>query len=76
MDTGLCGSVKSRFPAMMAMLDPKYVAEKIIEAHRSDTVNLSLPPYMLYLNDWMRLLPVSCNNLFFDYMNCGIGGKQ
>ncbi|XP_075152530.1 short-chain dehydrogenase/reductase family 16C member 6-like [Haematobia irritans] len=74
-DTGLCGSLKSRFPSLLAMLDPKYVASKIIEAQRSDVVNLSLPPYMQHMNNWARLMPYRCSTLLFDYMNCGIGSK-
>ncbi|XP_073822265.1 firelighter [Musca autumnalis] len=74
-DTGLCESVNSRFPSMLAMLDPKYVAEKIIEAHRSDVTNLALPPCMLHLNNWTRLLPYTAGLLLFDYMNCVIGYK-
>ncbi|XP_011295558.1 epidermal retinol dehydrogenase 2 [Musca domestica] len=75
-DTGLCESVHSRFPSMLAMLDAKYVAEKIIEAHRCELTNVALPPCMLHLNNWTRLLPHTAALHLFDYMNCGIESKS
>ncbi|XP_013102382.1 epidermal retinol dehydrogenase 2 [Stomoxys calcitrans] len=74
-DTGLCESIQSRFPSFLAMLDPKYVARKIIKAQRLELANLSLPPYMQHLNNWARLLPFRCSILLFDYMNCAVGCK-
>ncbi|XP_061400441.1 epidermal retinol dehydrogenase 2 [Musca vetustissima] len=74
-DTGLCESLNSRFPSVLAMLDPKYVAEKIIEAHRCELTNVALPSYMFHLNNWTRLLPHTAALLLFDYMNCAIGCK-
>lgn len=55
------------------MLDPKEVAEHIVEAHRGDVDHLTLPKYMKSLHNWIRVLPVECALLIFDYFDSGVG---
>lgn len=53
-DTGLCKNPVLRFPSLMKMLEPQDVAKMIIGAQRRNLEEMSLPPYMLYMNSVLR----------------------
>lgn len=53
-DTGLCKNPKIRFPGLLGLLKPTYVAEQIVLAHRKNIIELTLPGYLMHLNNALR----------------------
>lgn len=53
-DTGLCKVVKIRFPGFMPMVNPKNCASAIIKAQRQGIEEITIPGYLLHLNNFVR----------------------
>ena len=53
-DTGLCKSVHARFEQSKEMLNPKYVADKIIEAQRRNLNEVSVPNIYMFTHNICR----------------------
>lgn len=53
-DTGLCKVVKIRFPGFMPMVNPKNCASAIIKAQRQGIEEITIPGYLLHLNNFIR----------------------
>ncbi|XP_004524651.1 epidermal retinol dehydrogenase 2 [Ceratitis capitata] len=71
-NTGLCKRPKVKFPSMLGLLDPKEVAKKIVEAHRANVTETTIPSSLLHINNWCRLLPIRCSLLLKDYIDSGV----
>ncbi|XP_011200771.2 epidermal retinol dehydrogenase 2 isoform X2 [Bactrocera dorsalis] len=71
-NTGLCKRPKVKFPSMLGLLDPKEVAKHIVEAHRSNVNETTIPGSLLHVNNWCRLLPLRCGLLLKDYIDSGV----
>ncbi|EDW39871.1 GL14132 [Drosophila persimilis] len=71
-NTGLCKHPKVKFPSILGLLDPKEVARRIVEAHRSDTLEATIPSCLLHINNWTRLLPDHCGLMLKDYIDSGV----
>ncbi|KAH8358355.1 hypothetical protein KR200_005187 [Drosophila serrata] len=71
-NTGLCKHPKVKFPSILGLLDPKQVARRIVEAHRSDVMEVTIPSCLLYINNWTRLLPDHCGLMLKDYIDSGV----
>ncbi|KAH8250686.1 hypothetical protein KR038_006583 [Drosophila bunnanda] len=71
-NTGLCKYPKVKFPSILGLLDPKQVARRIVEAHRSDALEFTIPRCLLYINNWTRLLPDRCGLMLKDYIDSGV----
>ncbi len=67
-DTGMFRGVKSRFPKLLPILEPGYVAERVVRAVEADRPRLYLPP-TVGLGHLMRFLPISA----FDRLNDELG---
>ena len=57
---------------MLGLLDPKEVAKHIVEAHRSNVNETTIPGSLLHVNNWCRLLPLRCGLLLKDYIDSGV----
>uniref|UniRef100_A0A1B0GJD2 Short-chain dehydrogenase/reductase 3 n=1 Tax=Lutzomyia longipalpis TaxID=7200 RepID=A0A1B0GJD2_LUTLO len=75
-DTGLCKSPKMRFTKAMALLTPKAAASSIIEAHRKELLEATIPRYIGYLNKFVRNYPVRCQIMLKDFFESGVGTDQ
>ncbi|XP_017032912.1 epidermal retinol dehydrogenase 2 [Drosophila kikkawai] len=71
-NTGLCKHPKVKFPSILGLLDPKQVARRIVEAHRSDVMEVTIPSCLLHINNWTRLLPDHCGLMLKDYIDSGV----
>ncbi|XP_030384296.1 epidermal retinol dehydrogenase 2 [Scaptodrosophila lebanonensis] len=71
-NTGLCKHPKVKFPSILGLLDPKEVAMRIVEAHRGDCLETTIPKSLLHINNWTRLLPLKCGHLLKDYIDSGV----
>lgn len=71
-DTGLCKHPKVKFPTLLGLLNPKDVAKYIVEAHRLDMKESTIPRSLLHINNWCRLLPDHCGLLLKDYIDSGV----
>eukprot|EP00123_Amoebidium_parasiticum_P010678 comp20244_c0_seq1/m.25303 comp20244_c0_seq1/g.25303 ORF comp20244_c0_seq1/g.25303 comp20244_c0_seq1/m.25303 type:complete len:309 (-) comp20244_c0_seq1:737-1663(-) len=56
-NTGMFDGAKTRFPLILPMLEPEYVADKIVEAIQTGQQVLCMPR-MVYLCPLFRMLPV------------------
>ncbi|XP_017858680.1 PREDICTED: short-chain dehydrogenase/reductase family 16C member 6-like [Drosophila arizonae] len=71
-NTGLCKNPKIRFPSIWGLLDPKQVAMRIVEAHRSNRLELAIPSFFLHFHNWTRLLPNSWRFAINDSIGSGV----
>jgi all-trans-retinol dehydrogenase (NAD+) len=65
--TGLFEGAKSRFPALLPLLDEETVAERILRAVERDKRKLVMPA-MVHTIPWVRLLPVSWFDAIAEFM--------
>ncbi|XP_026472355.1 epidermal retinol dehydrogenase 2-like isoform X2 [Ctenocephalides felis] len=72
-DTGLCKVVKIRFPGFMPMVNPKNCASAIIKAQRQGIEEITIPGYLLHLNNFVRLFPIKAGILIKDFFDSGVG---
>ncbi|NWS36298.1 RDHE2 dehydrogenase, partial [Polioptila caerulea] len=66
-NTGMFDGVKSRWPRMLPLLDPEYVAEKIVSAIRRNQEVLLIPRTVYVLYFLKSFLPVKATVLLLDY---------
>ncbi|NWX58344.1 RDHE2 dehydrogenase, partial [Promerops cafer] len=66
-NTGMFDGVKSKWPHVLPMLDPEYVAERIISAVRQDQEILFIPRIIYFLCFLKSFLPVKVAVLLLDY---------
>ncbi|XP_051465119.1 epidermal retinol dehydrogenase 2-like [Apus apus] len=66
-NTGMFDGCKSKWPNLLPILDPEYVAEKIVTAIRQDQVILVLPRFAYLVMILKSMLPVKTALLFADY---------
>ncbi|EDX04771.1 GD22134 [Drosophila simulans] len=71
-NTGLCKHPKVKFPSILGLLDPKQVARRIVEAHRTDLMEVTIPSCLLHINNWTRLLPDHCGLMLKDFIDSGV----
>lgn len=67
-DTGMFRGVRSRFPKLLPILQPEYVAGRVVRAIEADKARLYLPP-TVGLGHLMRFLPIAA----FDRLNDELG---
>jgi len=65
--TGLFEGAKSRFPALLPILDEETAAERILRAIERDKRRLVMPA-MVHTIPWVRLLPVSWFDAIAEFM--------
>ncbi|XP_070988923.1 epidermal retinol dehydrogenase 2-like [Oncorhynchus clarkii lewisi] len=68
MNTGMFDGCNSKWPLLVPVLDPDYVAKKIIEAILTDQVYLLLPKSMYILMGMKKILPFKTGNLLGMYL--------
>ncbi|KAJ6648782.1 Short-chain dehydrogenase/reductase family 16C member 6 [Pseudolycoriella hygida] len=71
-DTGLCKQPKTRFPSLLGIVPAKSAAAAIIDAHRRNLKEISIPSYLLALHNIFRCLPINCGYLFRDFVDAGV----
>ncbi|XP_045482022.1 17-beta-hydroxysteroid dehydrogenase 13-like [Harmonia axyridis] len=71
-DTGLCKNPSIKFDALMQTLKPDHVARKIMMAQRRDVAELSLPNYLLPLQNILRIVPRKAFLKFVDFLDSRI----
>jgi len=65
--TGLFEGAKSRFPALLPLLDEETVSERILRAVERDKKKLVMPA-MVHSIPWVRLLPLSWFDAVAEFM--------
>ncbi|NWQ85915.1 RDHE2 dehydrogenase, partial [Burhinus bistriatus] len=66
-NTGMFDGCRSKWPRLLPILEPEYVAEKIMTAIRRDQEILLLPRSLYFLITLKYILPVKLAVLFSDY---------
>ncbi|KAM4907533.1 epidermal retinol dehydrogenase 2-like [Sylvia borin] len=69
-NTGMFNGVKSKWPHMLPILDPEYVAERIINAVRQNQEMLIIPRIFYFIFFLKSFLPVKATVLLSDYFGC------
>ncbi|NXC33110.1 RDHE2 dehydrogenase, partial [Campylorhamphus procurvoides] len=67
MNTGMFDGVKNKWPHMLPMLDPEYVAEKIVTAVRQNQLMLEIPRIIYFLMFLKSFLPWKVTIVLLDY---------
>ncbi|XP_010003749.1 PREDICTED: epidermal retinol dehydrogenase 2-like, partial [Chaetura pelagica] len=67
-NTGMFDGCKSKWPSLLPLLDPEYVAEKIVTAIRQDQEILVLPRFGYLVMFLKSILPVKIGILLADYL--------
>ncbi|ALC39375.1 CG14946 [Drosophila busckii] len=71
-NTGLCKRPRVKFPSLMSLMEPQHVAKKIVEAHRADAMEASIPSTLIHINNKTRLLPHKCIIWIKDFIDSGV----
>ncbi|NWI83299.1 RDHE2 dehydrogenase, partial [Dryoscopus gambensis] len=66
-NTGMFDGIKSKWPRVLPILDPEYVAERIITAIRRNQEILFIPRIIYILYFFKSFLPVKATVLLLDY---------
>ncbi|NXI95251.1 RDHE2 dehydrogenase, partial [Psophia crepitans] len=66
-NTGMFDGCGTKWPRLLPVLDPEYVAEKIITAVRQDQEMLVIPRSLYVLFALKNILPVKINTLLTEY---------
>ncbi|NWR33369.1 RDHE2 dehydrogenase, partial [Tachuris rubrigastra] len=66
-NTGMFDGVKTKWPHVLPVLDPEYVAEKIVTAVRQNQEMLLIPRILYVLFAFKAILPVKATVLLLDY---------
>ncbi|XP_058278399.1 epidermal retinol dehydrogenase 2-like isoform X2 [Hirundo rustica] len=66
-NTGMFDGVKAKWPRVLPILDPEYVAERIISAVRQNQEMLFIPRIFYFLYFFRSFLPVKAAVLLLDY---------
>ncbi|XP_040442868.1 epidermal retinol dehydrogenase 2 [Falco naumanni] len=67
-NTGMFDGCRTKWPRLLPVLEPEYVAEKIITAIRRDQEMLLLPRSLYFILPLRHILPVKVTVLFADYL--------
>ncbi|XP_071410588.1 epidermal retinol dehydrogenase 2-like [Pithys albifrons albifrons] len=68
MNTGMFDGVQNKWPHVLPMLDPEYVAEKTVTAVRQNQEMLILPRIIYFLLVLKSILPTKASVVFLDYL--------
>lgn len=71
-DTGLCKKPKIRFPSIMALVSPKEAVVEIVKAQRRNIKELSIPACWLYINYFLRCMPMPNMYAVIDFLDSGV----
>lgn len=71
-DTGLCKNPVIRFPSLMGLIKPVDAAASIIDAHRRNLREATVPRIWYYLVNIMRLMPYNAVVLMKDFLKTGM----
>ncbi|NWT00650.1 RDHE2 dehydrogenase, partial [Mionectes macconnelli] len=66
-NTGMFDGVKTKWPHVLPVLDPEYVAEKVVTAVRQNQEILLIPRILYVLFALKAILPVKATVLLLDY---------
>ncbi|XP_066187471.1 epidermal retinol dehydrogenase 2 [Sylvia atricapilla] len=69
-NTGMFNGVISKWPRMLPILDPEYVAERIINGVRQNQEMLIIPRIFYFIFFLKSFLPVKATVLLSDYFGC------
>ncbi|NWT58281.1 RDHE2 dehydrogenase, partial [Erythrocercus mccallii] len=70
-NTGMFDGVKTKWPHVLPVLDPEYVAQKIVSAVRQNQEMLIIPPRIFYIIYFSKsFLPMKAIVLLLDYFGC------
>lgn len=72
-DTGLCKNPIIKFKNLMKILSAKDAASAIVDAHRKNLKEASIPRYLNYMNTFFRNYPINCQLLMKDFFGSGLG---
>ncbi|NXN71015.1 RDHE2 dehydrogenase, partial [Himantopus himantopus] len=67
-NTGMFDGCRSKWPRLLPILDPEYVAEKIMTAIRQDQEILLIPRCLYFFFAFKNILPVKLIVLLSDYL--------
>ncbi|XP_022201703.1 epidermal retinol dehydrogenase 2 [Nilaparvata lugens] len=70
-DTGLCKRPKVRFPSLLGLVPPPEAARQIVTAVRRESLEVSIPSHLLFVNNLFRLFPVKVCRLMKDFLDSG-----
>ncbi|KAF2900614.1 hypothetical protein ILUMI_05569, partial [Ignelater luminosus] len=65
-----------KYPKILPILKPKYVAECIMNAQRRDMFEVTLPRHMLIACNLLRLLPTQAAIAIFEFLDCYLGSDS
>lgn len=71
-DTGLCKNPRIRFPGLMGLVNPTEAAASIIDAHRRNMREATIPRHLYVLNNVMRAMPYKAALLLKDFFDTGV----
>ncbi|KAL0267853.1 UNVERIFIED_CONTAM: hypothetical protein PYX00_010004 [Menopon gallinae] len=71
-DTGLCKRPRIRFSNCMKILSPAETAAYIITAQRRNYNEAAVPPYLFFVNAFVRTLPRPCGHQLIDFLDSGV----
>ncbi|NXI34796.1 RDHE2 dehydrogenase, partial [Galbula dea] len=67
-DTGMFDGCRSKWPSLLPILEPEYVAEKIVTAVRQEQEILMIPRIIYLLIVLKSIIPVKASVLIMDYL--------
>lgn len=68
-DTGLCEKVQIRYPSLMPLLSPKFVASEIVDAQRTRKLQISVPRHLqfgIYLTRLYKLFKLIWLSIYYN----------
>lgn len=71
-DTGLCKKPRTRFPSLLALVQPKEAANQIICAQRRNELEVTIPNYWFTINTVVRCLPYKAAFAIMDFVDSGL----
>ncbi|KAL3290115.1 hypothetical protein HHI36_023482 [Cryptolaemus montrouzieri] len=71
-DTGLCKNPRIKFDLFMKMIQPEEVAECVMMAQRREELLVSIPGYLINLQNFVRLCPPKAQMKLIDLLDSGI----
>jgi len=74
-NTGMFRGVKSRFPALLPILEEEYVAERLVAAVAGNRRRLILPR-LVFLVPAMRILPVAWFDAIADFLGVNVSMEE
>ncbi|KAK6619626.1 hypothetical protein RUM43_012383 [Polyplax serrata] len=75
-DTGLCKKPSIKFTNFMKMLSPSETARLIVRAQRRRYPEATAPEYLIYTNNFTRLLPRNCAKTVIDFLDAKLEEVQ